>query len=107
MMTCCCSAAHLVISGDSQGQRSSYGSITASPDIKQQHCAGIQMMHQQHVVMDRQLHMPGEDFVAVLQHHCIPASRDGENHQQTDILVCIQIYKCAYSCSELDWQQVW
>lgn len=76
MKICCCSAAYLVISCKSQGQGSSYGSIAASSDIKQQHCAGIQMMHQQHVVMHRQLHMLAEDFIAVLQDHCIPASWD-------------------------------
>lgn len=97
MMICCCSAAHLVVSCDSQGQRSSNRSIAASSDIKQQHCAGIQMMHQQHVVMDRQLHMPAEDFVAVLQDHCIPAYREGENHQHIVILVCINL------ASELGW----
>ena len=91
MMTYCCSAAHLVTSGDIQGQRSSYGSIAASSDIKQQHCAGIQMMHQQHVVMDRQFHMPAEDFVAVLQHHCIPAIRDGKIYQHPVILVYVTL----------------
>ncbi len=59
------------------------------------------MMHQQHVVMDRQLHMPAENFVAVLQDHCIPAKQDGENHQHTVVVVCITF------AVNWDWQQVW
>jgi len=91
MKICCCNVAHLVISCNSQGQRSSNRSIAASSDIKQQHRAGIQMMHQQHVVMDRQLHMAAEDFIAVLQDHCIPAGWDGESHQHTVTLLCITL----------------
>ena len=65
------------------------GAICAFAHIQQQHCAGAQVMHQQHVVMDRQLNAPAVDFVGVLQHHRVSAEQ-GVRVSLGRVLVTVQ-----------------
>lgn len=64
---------YLILHGNGQGQRASNGAIAACPHIQQQHCARVQMVHQKHIVMDRQLNASAEDLIGVLQDYSVPA----------------------------------
>lgn len=67
--------AYLIFQGNGQGQRARNGAVAACPHIQQQYCAGVQVMHQKHIVMDRQLNASAEDLIGVLQDYSVPAEK--------------------------------